>query len=92
MCTLFLCAFLESARLGIVKGFANDQRLRLNTNGKFGRFHRLSPKVTELFEQKEILYVFRGTSFYFVKGYLASKTSMEYDCSVVHGLDWLLCT
>lgn len=87
MCTLLLCAFWKCTRSSVVDGFIHDQRLRLYKNRTFGIHHHLRPNETEFLEQEGIFHVLEHTSFSFVEGYMAARSILEFDWSVVQGLD-----
>lgn len=87
MCALVLCTFWACACLGVVDGFAHDQRVRLYTNRKFDNLCCPPPKVVEFLEQKRSFHLFQRKSFPFVQGYLAAKFSEGFDLWVADGLD-----
>lgn len=84
-----LVAFWECTRSGVADGFAHDQHARLYTNGQFGILYRLPPKVAKVFKQEDSFYMLERISFPSVQGYRAAKVTLQFDCSVVDGLDWL---
>lgn len=79
--------FLGVRRSCVVDGITYGPCLQLYTNRKFGIHHRLSSNAVELLKQEKIFHVLVCTSFPFVDGYSVARATLEFDWSVVDGLD-----